>query len=375
MNNKLSIQFLLFMAAFATIMTSCSTIPGSTVSSKPTLTSSPGLKEATPGLTPTVEPSSSYVLYENAPATISTQSDGDVLHVNLVKFVGKVSSLDSRVFVNNTPATVTSDGSYYAFLDLAKGKNVIQVNTVNGTRLTNQSLSVTFVPPVAVRIDYPKYDKDVDYSKTPLTITGAVDDPTADVTIVEGTDYFLSIARVASDGSFSSAVLLREIPNAQGFGITAKARLGNEIAQDTFYITYNKGRIGPSPSPWNGSSFDISPKDQIIVKAGLTSTVDYTMNIRNDYFTPSVRKIAVVQLKDGTYSDNQDKNGNFIGRPMTPGLSAEVEPSDFTTYCNIRYDCTIKITADTNLPPGAYYFGIQNEPGGAGGLFTIDVER
>ena len=274
--------------------------------------------------------------YQEAPATITLESDGQEIHVNLVKFVGAV-SLGTTVTVNNTAATVASDGSYYAFLDLPfGGKNTIDVTETQGTAATTRSIAVTFSPPLFVLLDNDmQFNEHTNYRRTPLKVTGIVSDPRAEVTV---NGYR---AKVAEDGSFSARIRL-----TQG-NIQAVGRLGDQVDEDSELFGFSGGKLYPIPMVQHPqlSYAEISPSATVNLKAGESSSLDYVIHARKDVFRSDC-DVSIKQIRDtsGTTEPNASE------------LSADVTPSNFGLYPNVNYHSTIDIKTSVDLTPGKYLF-------------------
>ncbi len=249
---------------------------------------------------------------------------------------------------------------------------MILVKTVNGAVSKTASTTVTFTPPVACQINYPDWNSNTNYDQNPLTVTGTVNNPAADVDIYENSGIFLSKAVVQPDGTFKAQVHLVEISGAAGFNLTAEASFENEIASDYAPIGFRNGKIYSIPSgPGPSSELDILPSPTINLKEGNTATLDCVMNIQSDNYIPLAGETRIVRVTVQNQGIVVDNNGHVIEQPAIPGLSAKLEPSGFTLYCTTRYHCTITITASTDVPPGEYYFEI---PVFAGNTIAVNVE-
>jgi hypothetical protein len=298
--------------------------------------------------------------YQDAPLTINKQSNGQIIHANLVKFIGSVPSLHASVSVNNIPVTVDNEGNYAMLLDLVQGKNVIEIKTGHGTDINTDDLTVTFEPPLVVLLDYPSYDTNTDYRQTPLTVTGIVTNPAAEVMVYQANDNSTR-ASVAANGIYSAQMLLKDIPpDASGFNFTAVAKLGNETDITCVGIGFKDGKLNDRTlgGPYDGTNVDIEPYDPITIVAGNTVVLDYMVNTRvmdplSDDFPSSPCHLNIVRMA-------VDEDGKFIEQPPVPGLATEIMPSEFTTFPNTRYHVTIKVTTSSALNPDTYYLGIQS---------------
>lgn len=75
--------------------------------------------------------------------------------------------------------------------------------------------------PLAVSVDQPQPEAGIDYTTTPLTVTGRVSNPEATVTVNDTT------AEVSENGYFSARIQLSEKNGV----ITVKAILGDEVSR------------------------------------------------------------------------------------------------------------------------------------------------
>jgi hypothetical protein len=266
--------------------------------------------------------------------------------------------------VDNAPVTENADGSYYTYLDLNEGENTIEIKTIQGEEISRDFIHVFFTPPLAVYLDWPEVNiDDVDYSKTPLNITGKVSKPAASVTVNEVP------VKVAQDGTFSTKVQLI----LGGYGSPqAIARLGNEADSDSVGIFLADGKVGVIPGQLvlKASRFEL-PHDLIAnlikIRPGETSHIDVTLTIRKDIIgRDSYLRFSICRVARNDVSPAQEL-------PPVPGLQLDINPMTFTVYPNIIYHSTIDIRASKELAAGEYYFNIAGfnyslVP------FTVDVE-
>lgn len=374
------LSFTIILILSLVVITSCNSVgPSSAVTPvilpSPTATSIPSS-----GAPSSLLPSMQVKQFKEAPITITRQSDGQVLHVNLVKFVGSCSP-DTSILINNVPAIVDQDGNYFLFLDLAKGRNVIQIKATQGTNISTDSLAITFEPPVAV-VFTSGYDNNTNYRKAPFPVTGLVNNPAAEVSIYQALNN-MTRATVTPDGTFSAQMYLKDIPpEGSGFILTAIAKLGDEMDNYWWAIGFNKdGKFVPGGGPYRGSTADILPKDTLKIVAGNSGVFDYVMNVQvmnaqYDNFPSGNCKLIMVRLAD-TNATRSGDNGNIntSGQPARPGLTGEIMPSEFTIYPNIHYHINIQVTTSPTLTPGTYYFGVQGFPHSMGKfIITVIVE-
>jgi hypothetical protein len=288
--------------------------------------------------------------YQKAPATITIQSDGQEVRVNLVKLVGSVSCPDTTVLVNNTPAIVSGDGSYYSFLDLAEGKNIIEIKTIQGVSTNTESITVFFTPPLMIKLTGSEFSGDVHNDKAPMKVTGVVNNSKAKVT-VNGHE-----AKVAQDGTFSVQIELE-------LGICSKiqmiAVLGEEVDVDE--LVFAKGfAIVPGQAIFWFPRI-ILPNSAIKLKAGETGSLTAVLRIKKHFAGRS--ELSVVRFSQG------------MEQPMIPGLIADVNPSDFNiSYPNIDYQLTINVKTSPELASGEYYFRVKGGHYSTSEEITVTIE-
>lgn len=294
--------------------------------------------------------------YQESPGIISSQPDSAIVHVNLVKFIGRIPSLDTQVTINNIPAIVTGDNSYSTLLNLAEGNNMIVIKTTQGNDTKAESITVTFTPPLTVNLDFPDIKPDIDYSKTPLTATGKVSEPRAKV-IVNG-----KYVSVASDGSFSTEV-------SAGF-ITAVAQFQNQIDTDWIGLSLENGSLLPAPgqSVMKGSTIWLS-NHEINLKAGQATEVDFPLNIRKDALGSPGFNLAIGRVNDPIIPQPTPS-------PLPQGFKITLIPSIDFLYPNINYHTALNIEISPDLPTGPYYFQMDFSIGslGTSQIFTVTVK-
>jgi hypothetical protein len=360
--SKKSYAAILIIILCVATITGCSkgtpTAPAPTTTSEPTASTS---NMSTPNYYPYEDVKTTY---QDAPAIITQASDGEELSVNLVKFVGLAPSSDAAILVNNTPVTENDDGSYYIYLDLNEGENTIEIKTIQGEKISRDFIHVFFTPPLAVYLDWPEVNiDDVDYSKTPLNITGKVTKPAANVTVNEVP------VKVAQDGTFSTKVQLI----LGGYGSPqAIARLGNEADSDfvgLFLVPDGKIGVMPGQSMLKASRFELPHNliDNLIkIRPGETSHIDVTLTIRKDFVDDNNSKFSItgVALNDDTE------------QPMPPGLQINISPMNFKIYYNIIYHFQINIKTSKELAAKEYRFRFNSYFGGRAPYtyITVDVK-
>lgn len=331
---------------------------GSTTTLTTTTTTTTVLTVITPNYKTNITTTPIAPQFFQAPMTIDKTFDGKEIHVNLVKFTGNVTSSNSIVTVNDIQAIVNSDGTYYAYLDLDPGKNLIQIKTNSNGAVTSEQIAVTFTPPLKVFINFPwtlPPNPNADYRKVPIEITGWVSDPAAKVKINR------NASAVNSNGNFSAQIQLKQGNNV----IEAVATLGDDSDTDSFGLPVgeNGGLNGPPPYLLHdatsniifpGASTPSGPPFRYQVGVGQTAIEDIQLNIAKteigdnppgDYFKPVITRTSGVGTGDTL--------------PELPSLMVGFLPPTFKQYERIKYHTLLVIKASQDLVPGDYYFTVD----------------
>ena len=313
-------------------------------------------------LTTTVPISPSLKIFIQAPLTIDKTFDGREVNVNLVKFTGSVSSSNSTVMVNSITATVNNDGSYYAYLDLKRGKNTIEIKTTTDQITTSDTITVNFIQPLIVNLNWPDTQNDVDYRKVPVTITGIVSDPLAKVAVNE-----LPVTP-GNDGKFSSQIQLKEGANY----VVAVAMRGGDVDNSSLRLDVsNSGGVAREP-PAFGAEFAsrfIFETPRIQLKSGQKTTVGFGFHADRDIsVTGAPDAVTIVRVSDPHSRD-----------PLAalPALKINIDPSRFTLYPQIEYQYLINIQTGSDIVPGDYYYYVHTYSGRFGSEFwlTLNVTK
>ena len=162
-----SLGVILLPACSSTAKTSTLSSITSIPTSVPTQITTPFVTATTSTTTagPTTTLSTAYPI-------ISAASDGQTIRFNVVKFTGTSPSPGAAVSVDDIQATVDSLGNYYAYLDLSKGQNIIEIGTTLNGKTSTDKITVTYLPPLVIFLNEPVISANTDYTKTPLTVTG-----------------------------------------------------------------------------------------------------------------------------------------------------------------------------------------------------------
>jgi hypothetical protein len=300
-----------------------------------------------------------------APLTIDKTYEGKVIHVNLVKYIGSVSSPETRVTVNNLQASVNDEGSYFVYLDLVPGMNTIDVKTISPQSNTSDKISLAFMPPLAILLDWPGSENINDYRKSPVTITGSVSDPLAKVKINN-----LEVV-VDSNSTFSAQIQLKEGDNL----INAIAVRDNETDTDGIKLTVTNNGLLTNPPPGFRSQYRsrlISNNTAVDIDVGGATSAEFTLQ-RGKYncITASNYNIALSRVSK-LYAQDE--------LPLLPELTVNINPSKFILYPKIEYHSLIEINASINLVASNYIFRVYQTSTNSGVLgsefyFSVKVNR
>jgi Glucodextranase, domain B len=283
----------------------------------------------------------------NAPVPIDATSDGQTVNVNLVKYTGTIPNSTSRVLVNDNPVSVDAAGNYSVYLDLQKGRNIIEIKTITGLAISNQDINVFFTPPLTVRVSLTQTSFDPDtVFKTPSPITGVVSDPEA-VVEVNG-----AVVKVNSDGSFTSQIQ-QQLGSNQ---IEATARSNNDMDQEDLYW-----HLADNGQMMIVSGFVTTPVllPTVTLNAGESAGFNFTLQFDKTIPAGAVSQITITRI---------DALNDLRSDAMLPGLNVTIDPLSYTIYPRIIYNSHLTVTASTTLAPGDYYFYL-NSPLGQGALF------
>ncbi len=293
---------------------------------------------------------------------IDFPEDKDELKVNMLPVSGAVSDPEATVVVNGIEAKVAGDGIYYAYIELAEGENDIEAVAIRDMAKSSETITVSFIPALVVRLDYPYPGEiGVDYTKTPLTVTGSVNNPEAAVTVND------IEANVAADGSFSTQIPLKIDSNT----IKAVTRLGTDEDEIVYLIILTpEGRLVPPPGGSGGPRYfsRVDLDHEVMLKAGETKVLDAVLQTGKEEPFPFT---CVIGRVGGEYGEEL--------LPMPEGMKVSIEPSEFTAYPRTAYHFSIIIETTHQLAPGLYSLRYEcyfQEGIGArqGGYIIVTVE-
>jgi hypothetical protein len=267
---------------------------------------------------------------------INSPLDGTITKTNLVRVSGIVSSPEASVRINGHEATVAFDGSFYAYLDLAKGKNKIEAVAITGKETARTSINATYSQALAVHLsssdtgDLVQPGEDIF-----ITALGHV------IPVVAAVEVNGVPVEVAEDGSFSMQVQLYEGNNI----VTAKATFEGEADTYSFTRIVEDGRIIPPPGQGMMYLSRFSYEQSIEMKAGGEIYMGVVGNIRKDIFD-GIKLSCELYPVAGEYSET---------RVFPEGLEVSIEPSGFTVHPNTVYNLTMAIKTTQDTLPGEYY--------------------
>jgi len=305
-----------------------------------------------------LEPSSPKATEEILSLQIESPEDGAKLGTNLLKVSGTVSNSGATVLINGRKAKVEKDGSFSAYIELSEGKNTVETVGILADKKATQAVTVTFdAPLVLFYLDRPQLEQDVDYTETPLKISGSVSNPGAKVTL-DGTQV-----QVEKDGSFSASIQLSEGYN----NVEVAAVLGKERDVMRYIITVtSEGKlIWPPPT---GVLSKLEGFGDVTLKAGEAVSRDITLQVRKDVRgrTRFHHRISRVSEK---YGHNE--------LPIPEGLEVSVEPSGFMVYPMTVYHLTMTVKAAPGTAPAEYFFKLETYHGDAkwmAGWIKVNVQ-
>lgn len=272
---------------------------------------------------------------------IHSPQSGACFSVNVQKVIGIVSDPEATVHVNGIEAAVSQDGSFYAYIDLIEGENVIEAEVVRGKATVSDAVTVSFTPALAVILDI-EYESGVNYLTTPLTVSGFVTHPEATVT-VDGNPVAVSV-----DGSFTTEVQL----TVDYHSITAVVELnGVEDSYSYLILVSSEGHLNPVPG-WR--SFYMGRtiyENKIQLEAGEVKSFDVKKEIRKNVMVPTDFNWDICAV-GGEYQDDEI--------PAPKGLEVSIEPASFIVYPNTTYILPLTVLAASDVQAGTYFFKLES---------------
>jgi len=203
---------------------------------------------------------------------------------------------------------------------------------------------ITKCSALAIYLDHPyPGKKGIDYTKTPIMITGFVSSPEAKVT-VNGIE-----AEVSGEGSYSATIRLKEGSNS----LQAVATLGEAFDEITYGVIVSEdGRIFAPPSGAGGPRYlsRVLYEHSIELKAGETKLMPLTLEVKKDIRKPELFTYTIYRTS-GEYSEDK--------LTLPEGLEVVIEPSELTVCPNTTYISILTIRTSPGVTGGEYYFLLE----------------
>jgi heat shock protein HslJ len=227
----------------------------------------------------------------------------------------------------------------------------LELFTYKGDTLVYESLTHTAPPStaecsaLAVYLDHPyPGEEGVDYTRTPVIVTGFVSSPEAKVT-VNGIE-----AEVSGDGTYSSTIRLKEGSNS----LQAVATLGNQFDEITYIVGVNAdGKMYAVPGLGSGGPrYDsrVLYEHSIELKAGETKLIPLTLEVKKDIMKSELFTYTISRTS-GEYSEDR--------LSMPEGLEVVIEPSELTVCPNTTYISILTIRTSSGVATGEYHFLLE----------------
>ena len=276
--------------------------------------------------------------YEPPGLQVDSPENGAVYDVNIQKLSGVVSDPQAKLTANGNAVPLAADGSFYVYLELTEGENVIRVEASGDGGKCSRIINVGYTPPLAVYVSIESGDRDTDYSVCPLTATGWVSDARAQVT-VNGNPVQVDI-----DGNYSTQVQLE----AGGTAVSAVAVLDGRQSEMSYLTGIGEeGGLLRVPGWSIFYMFRMRYDHYISLKAGETGAIDATLDTRLSIRYPDKFNYKIYCV-GGEYEEEE------IAAP--DGLVVYLEPSRFTVYPNTIYNLKLVVAAAGEVPPGDYFY-------------------
>jgi len=308
-----------------------------------------------------VPPLSLQVLYPD---------DGTAINNNLLKVRGKVSQSDAIVHINGIQPNVNhEDATFYSYIELDEGENEIEVTASRGDERISKVLSVSFEPVPWIDYAWPDLKEGVDYTKTPVHISGTVSEPDVSVAVYAVTDHESAVyattdpeAGVPPDAvqatvngrNFEADLLLKTGPNfviarVEKGGLTNTRAMSVSVTEDGDVI-YTTGKSDGTSLAWPCAYIENIDSD-ISIGVGETKLYDVKLKtIPYPHTAPRQKCIFGFRVADAPYAS----------RPN--GITASIEPPVLLAYQNTIYDVTMVIKTTEKVVPGTYHLRLKMTP-------------
>lgn len=301
---------------------------------------------------------------DNQVSSLSLQilypDDGIEINTNLLKVRGKVSQPDAIVSITGTQATVNhEDSTFYSYIELDEGENEIEVTASLGDERTGEVLSVSFEPVPWIDYEWPDLKAGVDYTKTPVHISGIVSDPDTSVVVYTTSDPKSGVPSDATQATvngrnFEADVLLKTGPNY----VRARVEKGGQATTRTMSVGVTE----------DGDVIFITGKSD---GTSLALPCAYIENIDSDIsIGVGEVKLYDIKLKTTPYPHTAPRQKCFFEfwgadkrhAPLPDGMTASIEPPAFWAYPNTIYDVTMVIKTTGEVVPGTYHVRLRMTP-------------
>ncbi len=286
--------------------------------------------------------------------------DGTEINTNFLKVRGGVSPPDATVRINSTQANVNhEDSTFYSYVELDEGENEIEVVASRGDERTSEVLSVSFEPVPWIDYEWPDLKEGVDYTKTPIHISGTVSDPDTSVVVYTTSDPESGVPSDAAQATvngrnFEADVLLKTGPNyvtamVEKSGQTATRAMSVSVTEDGEVI-FTSGKSDGTSLAWPCAYIENIDKD-ISIGVGETKLFDVKLKtIPYPHTAPRQKCSFEFWGADGRYA------------PLPDGVTASIEPPAFLAYQNTVYDVTMVIKTTGEVVPGTYHVKLRVTP-------------
>jgi len=286
--------------------------------------------------------------------------DGITINTNLLKVRGKVSPSDVIVRINGIQASANhEDATFYSYIELSEGENEIEVAASRGNKSTVKVLSVSFEPVPWIDYRWPDLKEGVDYTKTPIHISGIVSDPNASVVLYTTSDPESgvppdAVKAMVNGDTFEADVLLKTGANyvtarVDKEGLTNTRTMSVSVTVDG-HVIYITGKSDGTSLAWPCAYLENIDSD-FSIGAGETRLYDIKLKT-----TPYPHTAPRQECIFGFY---------LIGAPpdsQPDGITASIEPPVILAYQNTVYDVTMVIETSEKVVPGTYHLRLKMTP-------------
>lgn len=210
----------------------------------------------------------------------------------------------------------------------------------NSNNLLSSQSPTPEICPLAVYLDLSNIRANDPVPSTPVSITGWVNKPDAQVT-VRG-----KAAPVNIEGYFSADVLLIEGNNI----IQAIATLNDKTDSIAETVLVENGIITFPPGQGIQYVSILRMENIVAMERGDKATVDVTLETRKD-FRDKVEINYLIYPVANEYSEDEIT--------IAKGMEITIDPSSFIACPNSTYHSTIKLTTTNSVSPGDYWFRLE----------------